>query len=102
MQFFLFLALIFAFAIVLFAVQNAEIIKLTFVTMSFEGSLALVLVLAFAAGIMTGIFLFIPTWWKKSVEGRAQRKRVQQLEEDLLNITEQGDDTAELERMENR
>jgi uncharacterized integral membrane protein len=99
MQFFLFLALILVLALVLFAIQNSIATTLTFVTWNFESSLTFILVLAFTVGMMTGIFLFIPTWWRKVRKNRAQRKRIQELERELLNFAEQKD-TPELGEVE--
>jgi uncharacterized integral membrane protein len=99
MQFFLFLALILVLALVLFAIQNSIAATLTFVTWNFESSLTFILALAFTAGMMTGIFLFIPTWWRKVRKNRAQRKRIQELERELLNFVEQKD-TPELGEVE--
>jgi putative membrane protein len=90
MQFFLFLALIIALALVLFAVQNSTVITLTFIKWTFDGSLAFILALTFAIGILTGIFLFIPTWWRNAKKGRSQRKRIQELEREVLDIAEHG------------
>lgn len=91
MQFFLFLALILALALVLFAVQNSTVITLTFIKWTFAGSLAFILALTFAGGMFTGIFLSIPTWWRKARENRAQRRRIQELEREVLNAVEQKD-----------
>lgn len=88
MQFFLFIALILAFALVLFAVQNSTVITLTFITWKFEGSLAFILALVFGVGMLTGIFLAVPTLWRKARESRSQRKRIKELERELLNSTE--------------
>jgi hypothetical protein len=45
--------------------------------------------LTFAVGMLTGIFLSIPTWWRKSKQNRAQKKRIHELEKEVLNIAEQ-------------
>jgi uncharacterized integral membrane protein len=92
MQFFLFLALIIALALVLFAVQNSTVISLSFINWAFEGSLAFILTLTFAIGMLTGSLLFIPTWWKKIKTGRAQKKRISELERELSASGENMDD----------
>jgi uncharacterized integral membrane protein len=89
MQVFLFIALILAFALVLFAVQNSTVITLAFVTWKFEGSLAFILALVFAVGMLTGIFLAVPTLWRKARENRSHRKRIKELERERLSFTEQ-------------
>ncbi len=97
MQFFLFLALIFALVLVLFAVQNSIVISLNFVNWSFEGSLAFVLSLTFVAGVIAGVFLFLPAWWRKAMQGRAQRKRIHELESELSSLAEEQEDEPELD-----
>jgi uncharacterized membrane protein YciS (DUF1049 family) len=62
---------------------------LTFITWKFEGSLAFILALVFGVGMLTGIFLAVPTLWRKAMESRLQRKRIKELERELLNSTEQ-------------
>ncbi|VAX32953.1 hypothetical protein MNBD_NITROSPIRAE03-1176 [hydrothermal vent metagenome] len=91
MQFFILLAIIIAMALVVFAVQNATAITLTFLAWEFSGSLAVILALTFAAGVLTGILLFAPTWLRKSKEGRVQKRRIQELEKERSKSTgEQG------------
>jgi putative membrane protein len=81
MQFFLFLALLIAVALVLFAVQNAAIVTVSFFTFRFEGSLAFVLVIVFAAGFLSGILMSVPSLLRKGSALREQRKKVKKLEE---------------------
>lgn len=88
MQFFFFLALIIALGLMTFAVQNKEIMDLTFISWEFKGPEALVLTLAFAAGMLVGIFLLTPAWWRKAKAGRVQKKRIRELEQEILDVTE--------------
>lgn len=81
MQIFLFLALLITIALVLFAVQNAALVTITFLAFRFEGSLAFILVVVFASGVLSGILMTVPSLWKKSSSLRQQRKKVKQLEE---------------------
>ena len=85
MQFFLFISLVIAMALVVFAFQNPKIIEMKFITWTFENALTAILALAFTAGMITGIFLSVPTWWRKTRANRAQRKRIHELERDLLD-----------------
>lgn len=94
MQFFLFISLVLAMALVFFAFQNPRIIELKFITWTFENSLTAILALVFTAGMITGIFLSIPTWWRKAKSNRVQKKRIQELERNLLGFAEQGDAPA--------
>jgi uncharacterized integral membrane protein len=88
MQFFLFLALILALILMLFTVQNQASITVTFINWTFEGSLALLLVLSFAAGLMAGIFSSLPAWWRKTKTNHVQKKRIHELEQELVSVTE--------------
>lgn len=81
MQIFLFLALLIAFALILFAVQNSALVTVTFLAFHFEGSLALILVVVFASGVLTGILMAVPSFWRKSSALREQRRKIKQLEE---------------------
>ncbi len=89
MQLFLFLALIVVIIFALLAIQNHDLITIQFIKWSFSGPLAFILALTFLAGILTGVFMFIPSLWRKAKTGRAQRKRIKELERELLSSTEQ-------------
>ena len=81
MQIFLFLALLISVVIVLFAVQNAALTTVTFLSFHFEGSLAFILVVVFALGVVSGMLMTVPSFWRKSSALRDQRRKVKQLEE---------------------
>lgn len=85
MQFFLFLALVIAIALVLFAVQNAAIVPVSFLTFQFKGSLAFILVVVFAAGFLSGILMSVPSILRKGSAVREHKRKVKQLEEALKN-----------------
>jgi uncharacterized integral membrane protein len=88
MQFFLFFALILTVVLVLFAVQNSTVITLRFIKWTFDGPIALLLALAFVMGMFTGIFLIIPSWWRKARESRMRKKRIDELEREVLGTDE--------------
>jgi uncharacterized membrane protein YciS (DUF1049 family) len=83
MQFLLILALLIAIALVLFAVQNAMIVTLSFLGFNFEGSLAFILIIVFAFGFLSGILMSLPSLMRKGSALREQKRRVKQLEEDI-------------------
>ena len=83
MQIFLFLALLIAFALVLFAVQNSALVTVNFLAFHFQGSLAFILVVVFASGVLTGILMAVPSFWRKSSALREQRRKIKQLEESV-------------------
>ncbi len=87
MHFFIFLALLITIALVLFAVQNAALITVTFLTFHVEGSLAFILVVVFALGFLSGILVTVPSFWRKSSALREQRRKVRQIEEGIAGST---------------
>ena len=87
MQFFIVLALLIAIAIVLFAVQNSAIVTVSFLLFHYNGSLALILVLVFASGLLAGILISLPSLLRKSAEVREQKRRIKQLEQGMAGPT---------------
>jgi lipopolysaccharide assembly protein A len=81
MHFFILLAVLISIVIVLFAVQNAGLATITFLTFHFEGSLAFILVVVFALGILSGMLVTVPSFWKMSARLRGQKRKVRALEE---------------------
>ena len=45
----------------------------------------------FVAGIVAGVFMFVPPWIKKAGQARSSKKRVQELEAELEKVSEQVD-----------
>jgi uncharacterized integral membrane protein len=88
MQLFLFLALIITICFAFLAIQNPGLITIQFVKWSFSGSLAFVLAIAFFSGVLAGVFILVPTLWRRAKTGRAQRKRIQELERELVSSTD--------------
>ncbi len=81
MQVFLVLSVVIAVALVLFAIQNSAIITISFLSFHYNGSLALILIVVFASGLLSGILVSMPSLLKKSSALREQKRRVKQLEE---------------------
>jgi uncharacterized membrane protein YciS (DUF1049 family) len=87
MQLLIFLALLIAIAIVLFALQNSAIVTVSFLLFHYNGSLALILVLVFASGLLAGILISLPSLLRKNAEVREQKRRVRQLEQRMTGAT---------------
>jgi uncharacterized integral membrane protein len=83
MHFFLLVAFLIAVAFITVAFQNPDPVSLEFITWSLNEPLALVLAVPFSAGLLTGLFLLIPVWWRKSKLARAQKKRIKELESEM-------------------
>lgn len=89
MQFILFIAVVILLVFGLLAVQNpTTVVTFKFIKWTLSDSLTITLAASFGAGIVTGILLFGPAWWKKTKQTRADKKRIQELEGELLNAVE--------------
>ena len=83
MVFALILALAFAIVAVIFALQNTEVVAVTFFSLSFEGSLALVILVAVALGILIGVLVMTPGSVKNKIASSRSRKKIGSLEASL-------------------
>ncbi|MBN1147118.1 MAG: LapA family protein [Anaerolineales bacterium] len=83
MQIFLFFALFIAILAIIFAVQNNDPVQVSFIKWDFDGSLALVLLIAMAAGALISFFASLPTNIKVRWALRNQKKKLAELEASL-------------------
>jgi uncharacterized integral membrane protein len=79
----LILALAFAIVAVIFALQNTTVVTVSFFALSFEGSLALVILVVVAVGILIGVLVMTPGRVKSSLSNARNRKRIGELEASL-------------------
>jgi len=80
------LALIIAIFAVIFALQNTAMVTVTFLLWTFEQSLALVLLLSLAAGVVVGLFTLLPTTFRQKFSLSGQRKKLDALEKTLAEM----------------
>lgn len=85
MQILLLLSLIIAILAVLFAVQNIDTVTIRFLTASFQGSLALILLVAMVIGSSISLLASLPTLIRNQWIIRGQRKKMAELEISLAN-----------------
>jgi lipopolysaccharide assembly protein A len=83
MQIFLFIALFIAVVAVIFAVQNSDTTQVSFLTWQSNSSLALILLIAVAAGAMISFFLSLPSNIRARWTIRQQRKKLTEYENNL-------------------
>ncbi len=83
MLIFVILALLLALLAVVFALQNTGAVTITFLFWNFTGSLALVLIIALAAGILISFLAYLPSLIRGQLSGRRMRKHASELESDL-------------------
>jgi len=88
MQLQLIVAIIVAILAVVFALQNAVPITVSFLTWRFESSLALVLLITVALGILMSLLVSVPSMIKTRRMISNQKKRIRELENGLQKETE--------------
>jgi putative membrane protein len=79
----LFLALLLALIVTVFAVQNFDTVEVNFLTWNLTGSLALVLLLTLSAGIAIGILVSAPTSLRRRRELGGLKKSMRKMEKEL-------------------
>jgi putative membrane protein len=79
----LILALILAIIVTIFAVQNNTPENIKFLAWEVEGSLALILMITFALGILIGLLVSTPAWFRRVRQSAELKKSVHALEKDL-------------------
>ncbi|WP_299491058.1 LapA family protein [Acaryochloris sp. IP29b_bin.137] len=75
-------ALIIAFIAILFALQNAHPIWVSFLVWRFYGSLALILLLTLALGVSIGLLVTVPTILRRGWVSSRQKRQLSQLTEE--------------------
>jgi putative membrane protein len=83
MQIFLILALVIALIAVIFALQNTASIAVSFLFWKFTGSLALVLIISLAAGVLITLLALSPGLLRGRLSMRKLRKQLIEVEGDL-------------------
>lgn len=76
----LILALAISILAVIFALENPEIVTMSFLGREVEGSLALFILLAVILGVVIGVLVMTPGRIRHGLELRGQRKRIGELE----------------------
>ena len=83
MQLWLIIAIIVAILAVIFALQNAIPITVSFLTWKFESSLALVLLIAIALGVLMSLMVSVPSKIKNMKLILHQKRKIIELEQIL-------------------
>lgn len=85
MIFFLILGLLLGAVTVIFALQNLATITVVFLNWQIEGSLALIIILAVAMGILLSILLSVPSMIDKRLKISRLKSHNELLKEELIN-----------------
>ncbi len=83
MQIFLIFSLIIAALATIFAVQNATPTTVSFFVWEFEGSLALILLIALIAGALISLFASMPTLIKNTLAVKSLNKKLTKSETEI-------------------
>lgn len=81
--FYVILLIVLVIAAVVFAVQNSAPVTIAFLGLSANASMSIVLVITFATGILLGMFLLLPSVWKRMRALSAQKKKTREVEDQL-------------------
>lgn len=100
MKFFLVLTLLIAVTIVVFTAQNPTVITLTFINWTVTGHVALILAVPFVVGVIAGLSLLMPVWWKKVKIVKANKKRIHELESELSSTSQRLEDEESKQKTE--
>ena len=89
--FLIIISLIIATLAVIFAVQNADIIIISFLAWQFQGSMVLVLLLTFVFGFVAGLLIILPKLIKRNFTISNQKKKLEKSQEKLeeKNVAQQ-------------
>lgn len=90
--FYIVLLIVLIVAVVVFAVQNSVSVTVAFLGWSANASMSIVLVITLAVGVLLGMFLLLPSVWKRMRALSAQKKKTREVENQLKNT---GSATAE-------
>lgn len=83
MPFFLIIAALIAVLAILFALENAVPVTITFFSAEYQSTLAMVLVLSLMAGIILGLLVLVPRLVRQKLTISNLNKRLKTLEKDL-------------------
>ena len=90
MAIFLVVALLVAILAVVFALLNTAAVTVNLFFVTFESSLALILLLAFSLGILMGILVMMPRIIRNRVTISGQKRKLHQLEKTHREVEESG------------
>ncbi len=94
MQVFIIIALLIAILAVIFALQNAVMVSITFLVWNIHGSLALVLLVTLAAGVVISLLASLPSLIRGRLTSRRQKKKLVALEAERNLFQQKAEDAG--------
>ncbi len=95
MRLFFFIIIISAVVFGIITFQNPIVVAVKFIKWPFEVHITIALLVSFAAGLVAGMALIVPSVWKKAKQARQLKKRVQELEQEREEETPPPDEHDE-------
>ncbi len=89
MQIFLLFSLVIAVLAIVFALQNAAVVTIIFLAWRFDGSLALVILVALGVGALVSLLASLPSLARGSWTIASQKRKVKQLESQITDYQKQ-------------
>ncbi len=84
--FYIILLIVVVIIAVVFAGQNSTPVTVAFLGWSANASMSLVLVITFAAGILLGMLLLLPSVWKRTRALSVHKRKLRETENQLKNV----------------
>jgi uncharacterized integral membrane protein len=81
MFFSMILVMVVAIVSVFFALENTEVVQVTFFKYPLNGSIGVILLVTFGVGILMGIVLMMPAMISRSIKIARHRRRIGELEQ---------------------
>jgi putative membrane protein len=89
MRIFLLIALIIALIAVIFALQNTQVVSITFLAWTFQSSIALEMVVTLIAGVLVGILAMLPASIRSQLQVSSKKREKAGLEASLSQAQQQ-------------
>jgi putative membrane protein len=89
MRIFLLIALLIALIAVIFALQNTQVVSITFLAWTFQSSIALEMVVTLIAGVVVGILAMLPASIRSQLKISSKKKEKAGLEASLAQAQQQ-------------
>jgi lipopolysaccharide assembly protein A len=89
MRIFLLIALLIALIAVIFALQNTQVVSITFLAWTFQSSIALEMVVTLIAGVVVGILAMLPGSIRSQLQIASRKKEKTGLEASLAQAQQQ-------------
>jgi putative membrane protein len=89
MRIFLLIALLIALIAVIFALQNTQVVSITFLAWTFQSSIALEMVMTLIAGVVVGILAMLPASIRSQLQISSKKKEKAGLEASLAQAQQQ-------------